>query len=201
VTLLRIEPAGYRFEVLYDPERPRTVQQWAADSGATITINGGYFTPELTALGLVVTNGVYHGQSYDDFAGMLAVGPDGVQVRWLRDRPYNPGEPLLAAVQSFPVLIKPGGVMGFPEEDGMLARRTVIAQDRAGQIVIAICPNGTFTLHQLAAYLLQTDLELDIALNLDGGPSSGLSLAIEEERIEIPSYVPVPVVITIKSKE
>jgi len=122
-------------------------------------------------------------------------------VLWLKDDPYKPSEPLLAAVQSFPVLIKPGGVLGFPEEDGISARRTVIAQDRAGRIVIIICPNGTFTLHQLASYLVQTDLELDIALNLDGGTSTGLSLLVGEELVEIPSYVPVPAVIAIKSRE
>jgi uncharacterized protein YigE (DUF2233 family) len=201
LTLLRIEPTHYHFEVLYAPDRPRTVQQWAADSGAAVTLNAGYFTPEYSAAGLIVVDGVHHGQSYGDFAGMLAVRPDKVQVRWLKDEPYKPSEPLLAAVQSFPVLIKPGGVLGFPEEDGISARRTVIAQDRVGRIVIIVCPNGTFTLHQLASYLLQTDLELDIALNLDGGTSTGLSLLVGEEPVEIPSYVPVPAVIAIKSRE
>ncbi len=201
VTVLRIEPGGHRFEVLYRPDAPRTVQEWAADSDAVITLNAGYFTPEYAALGLVVADGVHHGQSYGDFAGMLAFGPDGVQVRWLRDQPYRPDEQLVAAVQSFPVLIKPGGVLGFPEEDGIPARRTVIGQDRAGRIVIVVCPNGTFTLNRLALYLLQTDLELEIALNLDGGTSTGLFLSAGSERIAIPSHTAVPAVILIRRAE
>ena len=200
MTLLRIEPANYQFDVLYTPGQARTVQQWAADSGATVTLNAGYYTPEYIASGLVVVDGVPHGQSYSDFGGMLAVRPDGVQVRWLSELPYDPNEPLTAAVQSFPMLIRPGGVLGFPEEDGVPARRTVIAQDRAGSIIIAVCPFGAFTLHKLATYLLQSDLDLEVALNLDGGTSTGLSLSFGAERIEIPSIVPVPAVITLRPK-
>jgi uncharacterized protein YigE (DUF2233 family) len=201
VTVVRIEPGSYQFEVHYNPDAPRTVQEWAAGSGAAITINAGYFAPEYAALGLIVADGIQHGQSYGDFAGMLAVRPDGVQVRWLRDQPYQPDEALTAAVQSFPVLIKPGGVLGFPEEDGIPARRTVIGQDRSGRFLIIICPNGTFTLNRLAHFLLETDLELDIALNLDGGYSTGLFLSAGSERFVIPSYTAIPAVITIRRGE
>jgi uncharacterized protein YigE (DUF2233 family) len=201
VTVLRIEPGSHQFEVLYSPDAPRTVQEWAAEADAVITVNAGYFTPEYTALGLVVADGVHYGQSYGDFAGMLAVGSDAVQIRWLQDQPYHPDEPLLAAVQSFPVLIQPAGILGFPEEDGVPARRTVIGEDRTGRILIVVCPHGTFTLNRLALFLLQTDLDLEIALNLDGGNSTGLFLSAGEERIVIPSYTAVPAVITIRRRE
>lgn len=198
ITLVRVEPDQHSFEVLYSPGSPRTVQEWAADTDAAIVLNAGYFTPEYLAAGLIVADGVHYGQSYRDFAGMLAVGQDGVRVRWLRDQPYSPDEPLTAAVQSFPLLIKPGGTLGFPQEDGFPARRTVIAQDRAGRIVIVVCPGGTLTLYRLALLLMQSDLDLDIALNLDGGTSSGLVLSAGQESIAIPSYTAVPAVITIR---
>jgi len=201
ITLLRVDPAAHRFDVQYAPQSPRTVQEWAADTGAAITLNAGYFSPEYTVTGLLVSDGVSYGHSYGNFAGMLAIREDSTQVRWLSKDPYNPTEPLRAAVQSFPVLIKPGGVLGFPQEDGLPARRTVIAQDRAGRILIVVCPNGTFTLFRLAKYLLQSDLELDIALNLDGGASTGLSLALNQARIKIPSFAPVPAVITIAPRK
>lgn len=201
ISLLRIESAGYRFEVHYTPDAPRTVQQWASDTGSLITFNAGYFTPEYLSTGLLIADGQSYGDSYENFAGMLAVGQASVEVRWLTDSPFDPAEPLVAAVQSFPVLIKPGGALGFPEEDGVPARRTVVGQDRAGRIVIIICPNGTFTLHQLANYLLQSDLDLDIALNLDGGTSTGLTLSLGQASINIPSYIPVPSVITIDSRQ
>jgi uncharacterized protein YigE (DUF2233 family) len=106
---------------------------------------------------------------------------------------------LLYGLQSFPVLVKPGGQPGFLEEDGLTSRRTVIAQDRDGRILFILAPWGSFTLYQLSAYLAASDLELDIALNLDGGTSTGLLLIEPAE--DIPAFVPLPAVITVHSRE
>jgi hypothetical protein len=99
-------------------------------------------------------------------------------------------------VQSFPVLVKPGGVMGFPADadDGRPARRTVVAQDRRGRLLFLVAPRGYFSLHHLAVWLVASDLDVDVALNLDGGPSSGLWL---RDGPQIDSLVPVPSVIVV----
>ena len=78
-----------------------------------------------------------------------------------------------------------------------IARRTVVAQDRAGRILFFVANRGTFTLHGLSRYLVESDLELDVALNLDGGPSSGLLLAGEgdDPRIHLAAFALLPVVI------
>jgi hypothetical protein len=47
----------------------------------------------------------------------------------------------------------------------------------------------------LSAFLVQSDLELEIALNLDGGPSSGLLLADPPQGE--PALLPLPVVILV----
>jgi uncharacterized protein YigE (DUF2233 family) len=137
------------------------------------------------------------GSSYGDFAGMFAVTQHGPELRWLAQEPYDPNEPLLAGLQSFPVLVKPGGVLGFPagEEDNQAARRSVIGMDRDGRLVLLVASIGNFTLHRLSAYLVQSDLDLDIAVNLDGGPSSGMLLAEPFEAI--PASAPLPIVITV----
>ena len=131
----------------------------------------------------------------------MAVAPAGVEVRSLETEPYDPSEPLTAAVQSFPLLIKPGGLLGYPEEDGIPSRRTVIGQDTQGNILVILCPNGTFTLHALALELLESDLDLDVALNLDGGTSAGLWVASGKAEIKIPSLVAVPAVILIDPRD
>lgn len=116
---------------------------------------------------------------------MLAIHPDLAELRWLEEKPYDSYEPLQAALQSFPVLVKPGGELGFgvERENYAKARRTVIAQDKDGRILFIVAPQGYFTLHQLSVYLTESDLNLDIALNLDGGGSTGILVANPRELI------------------
>jgi hypothetical protein len=198
--ILRVDPAAYQFRVAYDPVAPASVKEWAVRSGAMITVNGGYFTPENLATGLLIVDGVVHGTSYAGFGGMVAISSEGVGVRSLAEQPYVPGESLTGAIQSFPMLVLPGGSLGFPEEDGIPSRRTVMGEDRAGRILIIVCPNGTFTLHKLAVELVGSDLDLHVALNLDGGTSTGLWVASAEMPVQIPSLVGVPAVLLIDSR-
>jgi hypothetical protein len=201
--ILRINPAQYVFDIAYDPDRPRTLQNWQIESRALVVVNGGYFSQvneRYEANGLLVIDGKSQGISYGPFAGMLAIDKTGPELRWLSQQPYVPSEPLLAALQSFPILVKPGGLLGFPaeHEDNIQARRTAIAQDHAGRILFIVAPSGYFTLHQLSSTLVESDLELDIAVNLDGGPSTGLLLAEPFEQIQ--AYSPLPVVILVKPR-
>jgi len=199
VYILRLEPAYFRFDVAYRPGEPLALSQWQEETGALLVVNGGYFTAKHIATGRIIHNGEASGTGYGDFAGMLAIGEDGwPELWWLRKRPYNPAEPLWAGLQSFPVLVRPGGEPGFPEEDGRPSRRTVIAQDRQGRILFIVTRGGGFTLHQLSRYLTESDLDLHIALNLDGGTSTGLIL---REPVEsIPPFVLLPVVITVHTR-
>jgi hypothetical protein len=197
--LLRLETNHYRFDVAYHP-RPQTLQNWQVETNALIVVNGGYFRIEddrYIPNGLTIVHGETMGNSYDAFAGMLAIAEAGPELRWLAQKPYDPYEPLLAALQSFPVLVKPGGELGFPQqnEDYQKARRTIIGQDREGRILLMVAPQGYFTLHQLSVYLTESDLDLDIAINLDGGPSSGILVADPLE--EIPAQTLLPVVIAV----
>lgn len=193
--LLRLEPQHFRFEVAYRPGQPLPLSDWQKETGALVVMNGGYFTEAYQATGMVVADGVTSGSSYGDFAGMFAVTPSGPELRWLREQPYDPAEPLSAALQSFPLLVRPGGVLGFPEEDGQTARRTVIGQDRNGRFLFLVADLGYFSLHQLANYLLASDLDLDVALNLDGGLSSGIVLAEPEMSVFPLAYVPVVITV------
>lgn len=195
LTIARLDPAQVTLRVLYTPGTAYPVSAWAQQTGALLVVNGGYFTTEQTVTGLTITNGAVHGTPYGDYAGMLAVAVDGViSVRWLRTWPYDPTEPLREAIQSFPVLVKPGGEMGFPADadDGRAARRSVVAQDRQGHLLLMIAPRGYLSLHELAVWLAESDLDVEIALNLDGGTSSGFWLA---DDVQVESIIPVPVVI------
>jgi hypothetical protein len=202
--LVRLAPASFSVRIRYDPADPRSVSGWAAESDAVLAVNGGYFSPEsekgYETVGLLVSDGQRWGTPLGDFAGMLAVGQDGqASVRWLRHRPYNPAEPLAQALQSFPVLVKPGGIMGFPAnaDDSTPARRTVVGQDGEGNLFFVLAPRGTMSLHELAVLLAEPGLGLDVALNLDGGRSSGMWLEGTEWGVTVDSLSPVPSAVVI----
>lgn len=198
IYLLRLEPERFDFRIGYRPGQPQPLAAWQMETDAFIVLNGGFFTEEFVATGLIVADGAASGVSYGDFAGMLAITDAGPDLRWLAERPYSSTESLLYALQSFPLLVKPGGALGFPDEDGNPARRTAVAMDADGRFLIILTRQGNFTLHQFSRWLTGSDLGLDIALNLDGGPSSGLILA--DPRQELLAFSPLPAVIIIHKK-
>ena len=198
--LARLDPARVRFRVLYDPANPRQVAEWFATAKPLLAVNAGYFAEDSRATGLIISDGVRSGKSYVGFGGMFAVRTDRVEVRWLVARPYSPAEPLRQAVQAFPMLVHSGGKPGVGEDDGQLARRTVVGQDRRGRIVFVVSPDLVFTLKSLSAFLAASDLELDTALNLDGGTSSGMLVAGPDGPAGVDSWVKVPAVIVAEAR-
>ena len=198
----RLDQNRFRLDVAF-AERPKTLETWQKETDADIVMNGGYFSIDNERYfpdGLTIMNGEASGRSFNGYGGMLAIDQFGAEVRWLVQEPYNSFEALQAALQAFPILVQPGGELGFPatRENHARARRTVIAQDREGRILFIVAPDGYFTLHQLSVYLTVSDLNLDIALNLDGGGSSGILVANPRE--VIPPRVLLPFVILVHAR-
>jgi uncharacterized protein YigE (DUF2233 family) len=98
------------------------------------------------------------------------------------------------------MLVHSGGKVGLSDDDGQLARRTVVGQDRKGRIVFVVSSDAFFTLKNLSAFLAASDLELDSALNLDGGPSSGLMLAGPTGPTGVDSWIKIPAVIVAEAR-
>ena len=200
--ILRVDQGAFQLDVVHH-ETPQKLEDWQAETGALVVVNGGYFREEhgrYLPTGLTIIHGRAFGSSYEGFGGMLVIGEHGAQIRSLALQPYHPAETFVSGLQSFPLLVKPGGVLGFPAEleDNQQARRTVIAQDKDGKILFLVASHGLFTLHQLSLYLTGSDLNLDIALNLDGGPSSGILL--DDPREMVNSMLPLPIVIVVYAR-
>jgi uncharacterized protein YigE (DUF2233 family) len=199
--LARVDPQLLRLRVVYNPAQPRRVGDWLAQERALLAVNGGYFDPNNQALGLLIHEGVRSGQAYQGFGGMLAISEAGVRMRWNVSEPYVPGEPLTSALQNFPMLVLPGGAPNTGIDDNLqLAPRTAVGQDRQGRIVFVVSPGAVFTLTGLGQWLAASDLDLDTALNLDGGSSSGLLLRSGPQRMGIDSWVEVPDAIVVETR-
>jgi uncharacterized protein YigE (DUF2233 family) len=195
----RLDQRYFRLDVAYD-DRPQSLDAWQTQTNAAIVLNGGYYSIDGERYfpdGLTIVDGQASGRSFGASGGMLAIDGERSELRWLAQEPYNSSEPLQAALQSFPMLVEPGGVLGYgsERESHAQARRTVIAQDKAGRLLFMVAPRGYFTLHQLSRYLTDSDLNLDLAINLDGGGSTGILVANPRELIA-PTR-PIPFVILV----
>jgi len=187
VHIWRLDQNYFRMDVAYD-ETLKSLETWQRETNAFMVVNGGFYSIENERYfpnGLTIVNGEASGRSYNGFGGMLAINESWAELRWLVQKPYNSYEPLQAGLQSFPILVQPGGELGFgaERENNVSARRTVIGQDKDGRILFIVAPQGYFTLHQLSVYLTESDLNLDIAVNLDGGGSTGILVASPREII------------------
>jgi exopolysaccharide biosynthesis protein len=194
VNIWRLDQKRFRLDVAY-ADRPKSLDAWQKETNAELVVNGGYFSitnDRYVPDGLAIVDGKASGRSFVGYGGMLAIVPSQAQVRSLVENPYIPSERLQAALQAFPILVKPGGGLGFGQEKetNARARRTVIAQDKAGRILFIVVPEAYFTLHELSLYLTESDLNLDVALNLDGGGSTGILVANPREIISPNTLLP-----------
>ncbi|HJZ49467.1 MAG TPA: phosphodiester glycosidase family protein, partial [Roseiflexaceae bacterium] len=202
LTVVRLDPARVRLRVAYAPDHPRGLRTWFEERRPLAAINGSFFTPKYQATALLISDGVISGESYAGFGGMLAVASDGSIDLWaLHDRPYDPGAAFEQALQSFPMLVFPGGEPTAIEDDRQRARRSVVAIDRAGRLLLLVSPTSDFTLRGVAEWLSRSDLDVDRALNLDGGASTGLYLIDGPLQETIDSFGPLPIVLLVEARQ
>ncbi len=192
VQVVRIEPTQVRFVVGYDPTAPRALSAWAAQYGAIAAINGGFFDQRGEPVALLISDQRAIGESYVNQGGMFAVDDNGVPHLWsLAEQPYD-GAGFTQAIQGWPLLVRTEGQAAYTSEDGQRARRSAIALDREGRVLLIVAPAASFSLAEWSAFLAATDLGITVAVNLDGGSSSGLIAQGAQGGVRIDPFVPLP---------
>jgi exopolysaccharide biosynthesis protein len=199
LTILRFDPAQYSIQVKYDVANAGSLREWFDALKPVAAINGGYYDENGKATALVIFDGIRSGESYQGFGGMVVINEQGgFELRSLRQQAFDPNENLQQAMQSSPMLIQPGGQLSDLEPDTDRSRRTVIARDAAGRILLIVSDSAVFTLPELAAALKNSDLELDAALNLDGGRSTGMYVRTDSASVKIDSFDKLPLVLVVQ---
>lgn len=200
--VLRIDPAHYTLRAHYRSGAPLSLAEWRAVLPQPVAfVNANFFTPDYTVLGLLVADGVVYGRAYTDRGGTLLVqnGQPRIRANW--HEPYNtPDEPLEQAVQGFPLLVQDGLPAFVGQPGDRIARRTAVGQDHSGRVLLMVTPFLGLTLADLSAFLAESDLDLLIAFNLDGGGSS-LMYHIGSPPLALPSVDPVPAVLAVYPRE
>jgi exopolysaccharide biosynthesis protein len=199
VSIARFNLSQVHLSIGYQPDQPLYIHNWAKQAGALAMINGGYFDENNNATALLISDGQVSGATYDGFGGMLAVDAQGnVTLRSLLEQPYDPAnEQLQQATQSAPMLVINGKRTEF-QANAASQRRSIAALDKQGRLLLIVSPSNAFSLDETADLLVASDLEIQTALNLDGGGSTGLYVKGKEEPVDVDSLTPVPIAIIIK---
>lgn len=194
---LRIDPSLYTFRAHYRPGDPLFASGWSeALPNAVAFINANFFDQNNLILGLLVSDGIASGQSFNGYGGFVQVQNGQVRVRSNIYEPYA-GEALEQAVQAFPMLMTDGTSSYSNTQGDRISRRSIAGQDSAGRIVFMVTSSLVgMRLVDLSRWLPTTDLELVNALNLDGGGSSLLWVASPAPSF-VPSFDPVPAVMAV----
>ena len=201
LSIARIDLSQVRLRVGYAPGEPHSLADWAEQSQLLLVVNGGFFDQDFYTTALLISDGVASGSTYEGFGGMLAVAPGGeVTIQPLRDQPYDPAQPLEQAMQSFPMLVFPGGIAPGIEWNSERDRRTALAFDRGGRLLVIVVSSSSFSLNEFADWLRTSDLDLDRALNLDGGSSTGLYIEAGAARENIEPFVRLPIVLIVEPR-
>lgn len=198
IIVVRVDPNRFRFRAHYRPGEPLRTSEWAEMlPDAAVIVNANFFDPENRVLGLLVADGVVYGSSYTDRGGTFVVQDGGARLRSNLREPYQ-GEALDQAVQAFPMLVLDGLPAFQSDRQEFPSRRTVVAQDDQGRILLMATPFFGMTLEGLSSYLAGAGLGIQTALNLDGGGSTLLVLGVGVEReTAVASFDAVPAVLAV----
>lgn len=158
---------------------------------ALLVTNSGFFEPDDSPSGVVISGGVVrHGPGPRGGSGVLTVGPYGVSVRPIDTRDggsFTHDGDVITAVQCGPRLVEADGSPGIYRHDGRFAARTVACVRDGGRTLdltatwdVSDGMRGP-ELYDLALLLagpspLGDHTGCESALNLDGGPSTGIFL-------------------------
>jgi uncharacterized protein YigE (DUF2233 family) len=170
--------------------------------GALAAVNGGYFEPDFTPTTWLVDQSAELAPKADTSkGGVLALGSGGVYVGPVAGLTFRP----VLAVQSFPLVVEAEGKAGVYRDDGRRAARTVacLAGPALHFIVIAAPRGDGPTLFEAAALLREpppAGFGCRRALNLDGGPSSGVWFSPEVHAKQRPPFAKVGYAIVVSPR-
>ncbi len=153
----------------------QSIGEFMTDPGDVLAINGGFFDIDsrerLTPSGLLIVDGMIIRDVTEKGSGILFATADGVGI--VRRQDFRAAG-VVHAVQSGPLLVDPGGKLGIYKEDFDRQRRSAVCLD--GNAIRIVMVEGGLSLLELARVLSTPrdagGLACDVALNLDGGPST-----------------------------
>jgi hypothetical protein len=179
ILLARIDPARFRFVVRNAPAGDKDLDQWMAQLGAALIVNGSYYAQHGEPDTPFLSDGMLLGpKDYDAKAGAFVASSAFTGIRDLAQQDWRTAfQGADNAMVSYPLLVS-NGTSRLTHSSRWLANRSFVWQDGEGRIIIGTTKDAFFSLDRLAHFLLDAPFGLTLALNLDGGPVAcqGISL-------------------------
>lgn len=195
LAVVRIDPNLNSFRVFHGA--PRKFPAWQEEAQAAVLFNASYFTSQGQPCGVVLIDGKIIGPVKNPaMRGMFVAEPRGVSPDLPRATILDftaapvdiPRLPWTQGVMSFPLLLDSRGRIRV-KNTNLQAQRTVICTDRQGNILVCHTAGDYFTLFGLAKFLKSSLLDIEVALNLDGGSKAQLLISTPEMNFISPSYL------------
>jgi len=173
-----------RFDVRVGEQTRATgsdVAEFFAGRDDVFVVNGGYFERssggKLSSSGLLLVDGQITSREHQRAgSGVIYSDTDGVRIIYRKD--FSAGSSVRYALQAGPILVDPGGVKGIYKNVGGRHNRSAICL-RNGAFT-AFVVEGGISLFQLADLLSLPSSDggfgCEVAINLDGGPSTQAAL-------------------------
>ena len=184
IAVLRFDPARVRLRMLHysrDPGGvPLTIVEWQQRTGALAVFNAGQYYPDLSYMGLLVSDGVLVSRRlHPGFRAALVAGPDdgrsAARVLDLDRDSLDPAVPGWREVAQSFMLFDRSGHPRIRKSD-VVANRTAVAQDGKGRILV-ITSEGGYTLWDFARLLQKAPIGLSHAMSMDGGYEAELCVS------------------------
>ncbi len=204
-TVLRLDLARWSLRVGRSPDD--SVAGLAAAPGVRAAVNGGFFEPDHSPSGLLLSAGDVLGRyAPRGGTGVLAVRTGRASVEAAQGFPEDFAGEL--AVQCGPRLVEVGRIVGVHRDDGRRYPRTAACVRDAGRTLDLVLtwdldaplrgPGLLWFARRLAGPSPTGDRDgCEVALNLDGGPSTGFYLAGAPGH---PAPGPTPWLLTVRAR-
>ncbi len=170
------------------PEANRDIDEWRDFLDVPVVINGSYYGKSGYPITPIRLNDRNYGPNHSRYKadhGAIVLRKEKVDVIDFSAKEMSLSKLIDSSdnyMVSYPLLVNKKGEVPKTSKDHWLANRTFIALTKDDHILMGVTKYAFFSLVGLGNYLTNSELNIKIALNLDGGPVSGMAIEVGSYR-------------------
>lgn len=199
ILAVRIDTQLFGFRLLYEPNIVRSTTEWVdyLPPDVVLFVNASFFDHDRRPLGLLIIEDALITGAQLPASGFVYQAADSIGIASSLAQIYTFNN-LDLAFEGTPLLIRDSQAVYFNTLVQRRTRRTVFAEDDQGNVILLVTPFIGLSLSELTEFLVDSDLGIVHALNLDGGRST--MIAIPSEEYQVIAFDRIPVILGVYAK-